>query len=109
MINKATLLGTIIDKKSRQTKDGRTLCTISVETYKRYMNSSGKECKETTWHIVNFFDKTGDTAKRLCDINDIIYVEGEITNKKIDDNGTIRTVSAIKGNLMQVIKSNDAK
>lgn len=109
MINKAILLGSIVNKESRFTKDGKSLCTITVETHKRYMDQNGKDCDESTWHIVNFFDRLGDAVKKNADVNDIIYVEGEMMHKKIDDNGINRIVHSIKGNHMYIVKSNEAK
>lgn len=97
MTNKAILEGKIVKKQYRLTKEGCPLCTITLETRKNYINSEGKECNESIWHMVNFFDQLGLFSNESLHIGETAYIEGEIINKKVK--GII--VTSIKGNLFR--------
>jgi single-stranded DNA-binding protein len=56
--------------------------TLSCQPQQDY---SGTKQSKTTWHNVNFFSKLSDIAKKYIHVGDLIYVRGEINNKKIEN------------------------
>ncbi len=97
MINRATLLGRI-------GKKGGHVCTLSVATSRKYIDSSGQNQEQTTWHNVNFFNKLAEIANKYTHVGDLIYIEGEIVNKKVDDGaGGSKFIYSVTGNEMKFI------
>ena len=98
MINKVTLLGRIGKKVYKPTRNGSYICTLSLATNRKYIDSKGQPTEITTWHIVNFFNKIADIVEKYAFVGDLLYIEGEISNKKIEENGVNRMIHSIIGN-----------
>ena len=98
MINKVTLLGRIGKKIYKPTKNGSYICTLSLATSRKYIDSKGHPTEITTWHIVNFFNKIAEIVEKYAHLGDLIYIEGEISNKKIEEEGKNRIIHSIIGN-----------
>jgi len=104
MINRATLLGRIGKKDFKDLKNGGHMCALSIATSRKYIDSQGQTQEQTTWHNVNFFNKLAEVGNKYAHVGDLIYVEGEISNKKIDDgSGGTKYVYSIVGSQMQFI------
>lgn len=103
MINRVTLLGRIGKKDYKLTKTGTPLCQLSVATEEKYIDSMGNQKKDTTWHNVNFFGKLAEVANKYTIVGDVIYIEGKISNRKIEENGVNRMVHSITANLIQFL------
>ncbi len=84
MLNKATLIGRVGKKDVKTLKNGGQLTVISLATTRKYMDSSGEKQTITTWHNINCFSKLAEIAEKYVHVGDMIYVEGEINNKKIE-------------------------
>lgn len=97
MINKAVLLGRIGKKVFKPTRNDSHICTLSIATNRKYFDSKGKHAEITTWHIVNSFNKLALLLEKYAHVGDLIYIEGEISNKKIEENGVNRVISSIIG------------
>jgi single-strand DNA-binding protein len=98
MINKVTLLGRIGKKVYKPTRNGSNICTLSLVTNRKYIDSKGQPTEITTWHIVNFFNKIAEIVEKYANVGDLIYIEGEISNKKIEEDGKNRIIHSIIGN-----------
>lgn len=110
MINKATLLGRIGKKDFKDLKNGGHMCTLSIATSRKYMDSSGQRQEQTTWHNVNYFNKLAEIANKYANVGDLIYIEGEICNKKIEDgSGGFKFIYSITGSEMQFIPTGKKK
>lgn len=104
MINRVTLLGRIGKKEFKQTRTGSPLCHLSIATEEKYIDSTGNQKKDTTWHNVSFFSKLAEVAEKYTLVGDLVYIEGKISNRKIvDDNGVTRMVHSVIGNLIQFL------
>jgi len=97
MINKATILGYVGKKDFKTTKTGTQLCQLSVATNKKYIDSQGYKKNITTWHNINFFGRIAEVANKYALVGELVYIEGEINNKKIDENGIIKMMHSITG------------
>lgn len=84
MINSAMLLGRVGKKNTRILKNGGEVTVISVATTKKYRDRSGENQELTTWHNVNCFSKLSEIATKYVNVGDIVFVQGEIQNKKIE-------------------------
>lgn len=105
MINKATILGRIGKKDYKPTKNGGHICMLSIATNRKYLDAQGQKREVTTWHNVNLFNRLADVGNKYAHVGDLIYVEGEISNKKIEENGQSRVIHSIVGSEIKLIPS----
>lgn len=104
MIGKATILGRVGKKEHKEVKNGVFMTTLSVATNRKYIDAKGIQQEITNWHNVNCFNKLADIANKYAHVGDVIYIEGEISNKKIDDgNGGFRWVYSVTGDKIQLL------
>lgn len=103
MINKLTLLGRIGKKDYRTTKSGVTLCTLSIATNKRYLDGHGQKKQITNWHLVYFFDKLSEIVNKYAMVGNLVYVEGEINNRTIQEDGKNKLLNLITANKIEFI------
>ena len=97
MINKAILLGRVGQKEFKPTKNGSFICKLSVATSKNYIDSNGVKNQVTTWHNVNFFEKKAEICNKYLHVGDLVYIEGEISNRKYEENGVNKVSHSITG------------
>lgn len=84
MINEAILVGNVGKKDTKTLKNGTDITVLSIATTTKYMDSSGEKQTRTTWHNVNCFSKLSDIASKYVNVGDLIYIRGEINNKKVE-------------------------
>jgi len=84
MINEAILVGHVGKKDTKTLNNGGEITVISIATTTKYKDSSGEKQVRTTWHNINCFSKLAEIAAKYVHVGDIIYVRGEINNKKIE-------------------------
>ena len=84
MINEAFLVGNVGKKETKTLKNGGDVTVISLATTTKYKDSTGTKQVRTTWHNINCFSKLSEIAAKYVHVGDIIYVRGEINNKKIE-------------------------
>lgn len=84
MINHATLLGHVGKKDVKKTKTGADVTVLSLATSKKYKDAQGAQQEQTTWHNVSCFSKLAEVAAKYVNVGDLICVQGEIHNRKIE-------------------------
>ena len=84
MINMAMLLGRVGKKESKPLKNGGEIVILSVATSRKYKDSTGTAQEQTTWHNVNCFSKLADVVNRYVHVGDLVFVQGEIQNRKVE-------------------------
>ncbi len=98
MIAKAILLAHVGKKEYKPLKDGTShMLKMSVATKNKFLDSKGQQQEIVTWHNVNFFSKLAETTNKFVEVGDLIYIEGDIRNVKIDDQKGVRWVYSITG------------
>lgn len=102
MINIATILGRVGKKDMKQLKNGGDLTVLSIATSKRYKDATGQAQEQTTWHNVSCFSKLAEIASKYVHVGDLVFIQGEIQNKKIE-------VGEKAGQYMYSIHANDIK
>lgn len=103
MINKVTLLGRVGNKEYKVTRNGTYLCYLSIATSRKFLDSHGAHREITTWHNVHSFNKLAEIANKYVQIGDLVYIEGEINNRKIEENGVNRSIQSITANEIKFI------
>lgn len=104
MIGEATLLGRVGKKEHKEVKNGVHMTTLSIATNRKYIDAKGQHQEITNWHNVNFFNKLAEIANSYAHVGDVIWIRGEISNKKIEDGqGNSRWVYSITGQKIQLI------
>lgn len=84
MMNKAILMGRVGKKDSKTIKSGGEMTVLSLATNKKWKDSSGTAQEQTTWHNVTFFSKLAEIAKKYVHVGDLVLIQGEIQNKKVE-------------------------
>ncbi len=87
MINKATLIGRVGKKDVKTTKNGDLMVVVSLATNKKFIDSRGNQRNHTVWHLVNFYNKLAEIARDNASVGSLVYIEGEIYNKLIEEEG----------------------
>lgn len=85
MINVGIILGRVGKKETKPLRNGGELTVLSIATTKNIKDISGKSTEVTTWHNVQCFSKLSEIATKYIRIGDLVYVQGEIQNKKIEE------------------------
>lgn len=98
MLAKALILGHIGKKEYKPLKDGTSyILKMSVATKNKFLDSKGNQQEIVTWHNINFFSKLAETTNKFVHVGDLVYMEGDIRNVKIDDQKGSRWVYSITG------------
>jgi single-strand DNA-binding protein len=84
MINIAIIQGYVGKKDTRTLSNGNEVTTISVATNKRFKDAQGNPKEQTTWHNVSCFSRLHEIASKHIQVGDLVFVRGEIQNKKIE-------------------------
>lgn len=85
MINMAMLLGRVGKKDTKVLKNGGDMTILSIATNKNYKDSMGIKQEQTTWHNVQCFSKLAEIASKYIHVGDLIFVQGEIQNRRIEN------------------------
>ncbi len=85
MISTGILLGRVGKKQIKTLKSGGEFTTLSIATFKKYKDAEGKSQEITYWHNVQCFSRLSDIAVKYIEVGDLVYIQGEIQNKKIEE------------------------
>lgn len=102
MYNCAHLLGRVGKKDVKAIKNGGNLTVLSLATTDRFKDSTGQPVEITTWHHISCFSKLGEVVNQYVQVGDIIFVQGKIQNKKIEQGNRA-------GQFFYSIHANDVK
>lgn len=103
MINKTILLGRVGSKEIKNFQNGGMLCKLSIATSRKYTDKDGSKKENTTWHTVNFFNKLAEIANNYARVGELLYIEGEIVNKKVDNNGEVKFYSSVTAHELKLL------
>lgn len=107
MINIAHIMGRIGTKKIKPLAAGGAVCILSVVTTKRHIDTMGNRKEVDTWHFVNLYNKLAEIVEKYAHVGDMIFVSGEIQNKKLEDkDGSYRWLYSIYAHDIKLIPGN---
>jgi len=112
-MNKVMLIGNVgKDPETRMTTTGTKKVSFSLATSQKYKDSAGEYKEKTQWHNIVFWGKLGDLVERMVLKGSSLFIEGEVTYRKWEDqNGVSKTITEINGNNFQILgaKANEQK
>jgi len=84
MISIAIIQGYVGKKDTKTLSNGNDVTVLSIATSKKFKDAQGNPKEQTTWHNVSCFAKLCDIASKYVQVGDLVFVRGEIQNKKIE-------------------------
>ncbi len=112
-MNKVMLIGNVgRDPETKITTTGTKKVSFSLATSQKYKDVAGEYKEKTQWHNIVCWGKLGDLVEKLVFKGSSLFIEGEITYRKWEDqNGQQKTITEINGNNFQILgaKANEQK
>ena len=112
-MNKVMLIGNVgRDPEIRMTTTGTKKVSFSLATSQKYKDAAGEYKDKTQWHNIVCWGKLGDLVEKMVFKGTSLFIEGEITYRKWEDqNGVSKTITEINGNNFQILgaKANEQK
>ena len=112
-MNKVMLIGNVgRDPEVRMTTTGTKKVSFSLATSQKYKDTAGEYKEKTQWHNIVCWGKLGDLVEKMVFKGTSLFIEGEITYRKWEDqNGVSKTITEINGNNFQILgaKANEQK
>jgi single-strand DNA-binding protein len=112
-MNKVMLIGNVgRDPEIRMTTTGTKKVSFSLATSQKYKDAAGEYKDKTQWHNIVCWGKLGDLVEKMVFKGSSLFIEGEITYRKWEDqNGVQKTITEINGNNFQILgaKANEQK
>jgi single-strand DNA-binding protein len=112
-MNKVMLIGNVgRDPETKITTTGTKKVSFSLATSQKYKDVAGEYKEKTQWHNIVCWGKLGDLVEKMVFKGSSLFIEGEITYRKWEDqNGVQKTITEINGNNFQILgaKANEQK
>jgi single-strand DNA-binding protein len=104
---KTILLGRLGEKPELKVVSADfTVCNFTVATNETWFDKKSNEKKEkVTWHRVNATGKTAENCARYLDKGSSVLVDGIITNRSYEKDGSKVYVTEIKAHSVQFLDS----
>lgn len=110
MLARAQIIGRIGKKEQKTLKNGNNLVVLSLATKVKYLDSMGAQQEVTSWHNIDCYRKMGEIVEKYAHVGDLIFVEGDISNKKITTgNGVDKWVYSITATQVKLLPNNKEK
>lgn len=106
-VNRVILVGNLgQDPDIRYASSGDAVANLSIATTDQWKDKNGEKQERTEWHRVVFWGRTAEVCGDYLHKGDSIYVEGSLqTRKWTDQEGVERTTTEIRGERMQMLKT----
>ena len=106
MVNKVILLGRLgKDVEMRNLESGNTVANFTLATSESYKNKNGEKVENTEWHNIVVWGKQAEVAARYLKKGSQIYLEGKITTRSWEKDGTTRYTTEIVANNFTMLGS----
>jgi single-strand DNA-binding protein len=104
-LNKVMLIGNLgRDPEIRYMPSGDPVATLALATTSVWNDKNGQKQETTEWHRIVFFGRQAEICQQYLKKGSSLYVEGKIqTRKWVDQSGTERYSTEIRGDLMQML------
>ncbi len=85
-INRAELLGNVVrDAEYKVTAQNTPICTFAVATNRSWKTSLGEAKEDVDFHRIVAWQKLAEICGQLIKKGTKVYVEGRMSNKKLED------------------------
>ena len=106
MVNKVILLGRLgKDVETRNLESGNTVANFTLATSESYKNKNGEKVENTEWHNIVVWGKQAEIAARYLKKGSQIYLEGKITTRSWEKDGSTRYSTEIVANNFTMLGS----
>ena len=91
-LNKVMLIGRLgSDVKTHLFDDGNSIANFSLATSEYYKNKeTGEKVEKTEWHKIVAKNRLATICEKYLNKGDTIYIEGKLSTRSWDDNGSNR-------------------
>ena len=110
-MNKVMLIGNVgRDPEVRITTTGTKKVSFSLATSQKYKDATGEWQEKTQWHNIVFWGKLGDLIEKMVFKGSSLFIEGEITYRKWEDqNGNQKAITEINGSSFQILGAKNSE
>lgn len=108
-VNKAILIGRVgKDPEVKHLDGGTAVANFSLATSEKYKNKSGEMVENTEWHNIVLWRQLAELTEKYVHKGDQLYLEGKITTRNYDKDGTKHYVTEIVADQMRFLSSKNA-
>lgn len=94
-LNRAELIGNVVkDAEYKTTSQNTPLCIFVVATNRIWKTSTGEAKEEADFHRIVAWNKLAEICSQIVKKGAKVYVEGRISNKKLDDGTFVHEIVA---------------
>ena len=104
MVNKVILLGNLgNDPLVRNLENGTPIATFSMATSETYKDREGNKQSKTEWHRIVLWRGLAEIAGKFLRKGDRIYLEGKLSTRTYEQDGTTKYVTEIVGETLTIL------
>jgi single-strand DNA-binding protein len=104
MINKVILVGRLgADPEVKYLPSGDKVANLRVATDETYVNRDGERVQKTEWHRIVCYSKVADIAEKYLTKGRLVYIDGKISQRSYEKDGTTRYVTEIIALLLKML------
>ena len=107
-VNKVILVGNLgKDPELTYTPSGTAIAKFSLATAEKRKNAEGEWADHTEWHNIVVFGRTAENASQYLSKGRQVYVEGRISTRRYEREGTQQYYTEIVCNTLQYLGKRD--
>jgi single-strand DNA-binding protein len=104
MINKVILIGRLgKDPEVRQITSGDKVANFSIATTENYKDKEGNKVENTEWVNIVLWKGLAGVAESYLKKGSLVYIEGKLTTRSWEKDGTKHYTTEVVGNNMQML------
>ncbi len=104
MLNKAMIIGNLgKDPEIRTTPSGSKVANFNIATSEKYTNVNNVKVEKTEWHRIVMWKGLAEIAEKYLKKGSKVYVEGKLTTREWEKDGSKRYTTEIVVNQMQML------
>lgn len=105
-VNKVILIGRVgKDPEVRHLESGVSVARFTLATSEKYTNKNGEKVETTEWHNIVVWRKLAEIVEKYIKKGRQIYLEGKITTRSYEKDGSTKYFTEIVANNIQMLDS----
>lgn len=106
MVNKVILVGNVgKDPEVKYLDNGTAFARFTLATSETYKDKEGNKQSKTEWHNIVLWRGLAEVAEKYVKKGNPLYIEGKITNRSYEKDGSTKYFTEIVGNEMKMLGS----
>jgi len=103
-VNKVILIGNVgKDPEIRHLDNNLSVANFPLATSETYTNKNGEKVTQTEWHNIVLWRGLAEIAEKYVRKGRQLYIEGRIRSRSYEKDGSIRYITEIYGDQMQML------